>query len=68
VKLALRIGALILQPQIVDQNLSVPCREVRAVLCKGCGACAVTCPSKAIRLQHFTPDQILAQVEALVGW
>jgi heterodisulfide reductase subunit A len=41
---------------------------VNAVLCKGCGACAVTCPSKAIRLQHFTPDQILAQVEALVGW
>jgi heterodisulfide reductase subunit A len=42
--------------------------RVNAVLCKGCGACAVTCPSKAIRLQHFTPDQILAQVEALVGW
>jgi heterodisulfide reductase subunit A-like polyferredoxin len=37
------------------------------VLCKGCGACAVTCPSKAIRLQQFTPDQILAQVDALVG-
>jgi heterodisulfide reductase subunit A-like polyferredoxin len=42
--------------------------RVNAVLCKGCGACAVTCSSKAIRLQHFTPDQILAQVEALVGW
>jgi heterodisulfide reductase subunit A-like polyferredoxin len=40
--------------------------RVNAVLCKGCGACAVTCPSKAICLQHFTPAQILAQVDALV--
>ncbi|RLC66960.1 MAG: hypothetical protein DRI48_03515 [Chloroflexi bacterium] len=41
--------------------------RVNAVLCKGCGACASACPSKAIRLQHFTPQQILAQVDALVG-
>jgi len=43
-------------------NVSV----VNAVLCKGCGTCAAICPSKAIRLQHFTPEQILAQVDALV--
>jgi heterodisulfide reductase subunit A len=41
--------------------------RINAVLCKACGACAVTCPSKAIHLQHFTPEQILAQVDALVG-
>jgi heterodisulfide reductase subunit A len=41
--------------------------RINAVLCKGCGACAVTCPSKAISLQHFTPGQILAQIDALVG-
>ena len=40
--------------------------RVNAVLCKGCGACAVTCPSKAIQVHHFTPDQVLAQVDALV--
>jgi heterodisulfide reductase subunit A2 len=39
---------------------------VNAVLCKGCGTCAAVCPSKAVRLQHFTPEQILAQVDALV--
>jgi heterodisulfide reductase subunit A len=39
---------------------------VNAVLCKGCGTCAAVCPSKAMRLQHFTPEQILAQVDALV--
>jgi heterodisulfide reductase subunit A len=41
--------------------------RINAVLCKGCGACAVTCPSKAIALKHFTPGQILAQIDALVG-
>ncbi|MBN1887474.1 MAG: CoB--CoM heterodisulfide reductase iron-sulfur subunit A family protein [Thermoflexales bacterium] len=39
---------------------------VNAVLCKGCGACAAACTSKAMRLQHFTPQQVLAQVDALV--
>jgi len=39
---------------------------VNAVLCKGCGACAAACVNKAMRLQHFTPEQILAQVNALV--
>jgi len=41
--------------------------RINAVLCKGCGACAVTCPSKAICMQHFTAEQIMAQVDALMG-
>ncbi|MBN1978202.1 MAG: CoB--CoM heterodisulfide reductase iron-sulfur subunit A family protein [Anaerolineae bacterium] len=41
--------------------------RINAVLCKGCGACASACPSKAIRLQHFTEEQVLAQIDALVG-
>jgi heterodisulfide reductase subunit A len=41
--------------------------RINAVLCKGCGACATACPSKAIRLQHFTSEQVLAQVDALMG-
>jgi heterodisulfide reductase subunit A len=40
--------------------------RINPVLCKACGACAVTCPSKAILLQHFTAEQVLAQVDALV--
>jgi heterodisulfide reductase subunit A len=40
---------------------------VKAVLCQGCGACAAACPSGAINLHHFTAEQVLSQVDALLG-
>jgi len=40
---------------------------VNAALCKGCGACSMACPSGAISLQHFTADQTLAMIEALLA-
>ncbi len=30
-----------------------------------CGLCAAECPARAIQLQHFTEEQILAKEEAL---
>jgi len=39
---------------------------VNEVLCKGCGACAAACPSGTMTLSHFTRDQIMAQIEALL--
>jgi heterodisulfide reductase subunit A len=41
--------------------------RINAVLCKGCGTCASACPSKAICMQHFTAEQVLAQVDALMS-
>ena len=45
-------------------------REISSVneaVCLGCGACAATCPSGAAGLKHFTADQVLTEIEALMG-
>jgi heterodisulfide reductase subunit A len=39
---------------------------VNEVLCKGCSACASACPSNAIILRHYTPKQLLSQIEAIL--
>lgn len=39
---------------------------VNEALCKGCGTCVSACPSDAISLNHFTNEQILAQMEGLL--
>ncbi len=40
---------------------------VNEALCKGCGACTAICPSKAAQQNHFTQDQVLSEVEGMVG-
>ena len=35
--------------------------------CAGCGACAAECPQDAIIMRHFTDEQIIAQVEAILA-
>ncbi len=37
--------------------------QVNEALCTGCGACVGGCPSDAISLNHFTNEQILAEME-----
>jgi len=34
-------------------------------MCHGCGTCVAECPGKAIRLAHFTDEQLIAKIEAL---
>ena len=40
---------------------------VRGDLCKGCGTCAASCPERAIKMCHFTDEQIVAQAIATLG-
>jgi len=39
---------------------------VTTVLCKGDGLCNAVCPTGAISLQHFTDNEIFAQIDAAV--
>jgi heterodisulfide reductase subunit A len=43
-----------------------PIAHVIEALCKGCGACGTACPTKAITMGHFTTEEMLAQVEAVL--
>ncbi len=39
--------------------------DVIETICQGCGICTSTCPQGAVQLQHFTDNQILAEVNAI---
>jgi heterodisulfide reductase subunit A len=39
--------------------------QINKALCKGCGTCAVWCPTNSITARHFTDNQIVAMITAL---
>ncbi|RLI46380.1 disulfide reductase [Candidatus Bathyarchaeota archaeon] len=41
--------------------------RVSDLLCEGCGVCVGTCPLNAIELRHSRPNQMLAQMKALMS-
>lgn len=47
----------------VDAKKKIPAQVVEA-MCKGCGTCGAECRFEAITMQHFTDDQIMAQIDA----
>jgi heterodisulfide reductase subunit A len=40
--------------------------ETIVASCKGCGVCGAGCPERAISMQHFTDEQLFAQIDALL--
>jgi heterodisulfide reductase subunit A-like polyferredoxin len=58
-------GAAIINPELVGVGDIVGAAEITAAACRGCGLCPAECPAKAIQLQHFTDDQVLAKEAAL---
>ena len=41
-------------------------KDRKRVLVLGCGICASVCPRKAITLQHYSDEQVLAKTAVLV--
>jgi len=41
--------------------------EINPALCKGCGACAVACPTGAASIRHFKDDQISTMIDVAVA-
>lgn len=41
--------------------------EVEAAVCMGCGSCTAECPAEAITLRHYTREQVLGAIRALLG-
>jgi heterodisulfide reductase subunit A len=39
---------------------------VNSVLCKGDGLCNVVCPTSAISLKHYTDEELLSQIDAVI--
>jgi len=48
-------------PRINDEGVA----NIEAAACQGCGICASVCPRKAIKLQHYSDEQIMAKTGAL---
>jgi len=49
-------------PEINEEGAS----EIDEALCHGCGICAAECPAKAIELNWYEDEQIMAKVDALL--
>ena len=48
-------------PRINDEGVAY----IEAAACQGCGICASMCPSKAIKLQHYSDEQVMAKSAVL---
>src|ERR1035441_10329458 len=40
--------------------------QVNSLLCQGCGTCVAACPAGAIQGNHFSNQQIFAELEAIL--
>jgi heterodisulfide reductase subunit A len=49
--------------ELIDTEDGKKARTIE-VACKGCGTCGATCYKRVIRMEHFTDQQLLAQVRA----
>jgi len=55
----------IVNPELAGAGDILGAAEIAPAACRGCGICASECPAKAIQLQHYRDEQILAKAKAL---
>jgi heterodisulfide reductase subunit A-like polyferredoxin len=48
-------------PRINEEGVAY----IEPAACQGCGICASACPRKAIKLQHYSDEQVVAKLDAL---
>ncbi len=52
--------------EVVDTEEGRRAARVTGVKCKGCGTCGSSCIKKAIKMHHFTDEQLIAQERAVL--
>ena len=62
------IDAKTISEKVAGKVVTRQVATVNAGLCHGCGSCTVACRDGAMNLAGFTNDQILAEVDELLGW
>ncbi|MCL5774163.1 MAG: FAD-dependent oxidoreductase [Firmicutes bacterium] len=53
-------------PSIIKDENGKAVAAIEPVSCQGCGICAGECPAKAIKLMHYSDEQVLAMVDNLL--
>ena len=61
-------------PKFIDETIAQACAtvakgaeaKIEPSQCQGCGICAAERPAKAIQLQHYTDEQMLAKCEGFI--
>ena len=54
-----------INPTKIGAGAIMGAAEIQAAACQGCGICPAECPAKAIQLQHYRDEQVMAKEEAL---
>ncbi len=55
----------VINPALVGAGGIAGAAEIAPAACRGCGTCAAECPARAIQLEHYRDEQVLAKAEAL---
>lgn len=59
-------GVPIIRPNLMGVGNIMGAAYIETAVCQGCGICVSECPARAIQLMHYTDEQMMAKVSALV--